>query len=165
MVFQQFDLYPHMTALGNVSLAQVHVLRRSRADADRRSMALLARVGLADKAGQRPATLSGGQQQRVAIARALALDPAVMLFDEPTSALDPEMVGEVLDVMQALAQEGMTMVVVTHEMGFARRVADRVLFLDRGVILEDTPSAQFFERAQTDRARLFLSRVLHHSSG
>lgn len=162
MVFQQFDLYPHMTALGNVSLAQVHVLRRSRAEADRRSMALLARVGLADKAGQRPATLSGGQQQRVAIARALALDPAVMLFDEPTSALDPEMVGEVLDVMQALAQEGMTMVVVTHEMGFARRVADRVLFLDRGVILEDTPSAQFFERAQTDRARLFLSRVLHH---
>ncbi len=162
MVFQQFDLYPHMTALGNVSLAQVHVLRRSRAEADRRSMALLARVGLADKAGQRPATLSGGQQQRVAIARALALDPAVMLFDEPTSALDPEMVGEVLDVMQALAQEGMTMAVVTHEMGFARRVSQRVLFLDRGAILEDTPTAQFFAQPQTDRARLFLSRVLHH---
>ncbi len=162
MVFQQFDLYPHMTALRNVSLAQVHVLRRSRAEADRRSRDLLARVGLADKADQRPAALSGGQQQRVAIARALALDPAVMLFDEPTSALDPEMVGEVLDVMQALAREGMTMAVVTHEMGFARRVSHRVLFLEQGAILEDTPTAQFFERPQTERARLFLSRVLHH---
>ena len=162
MVFQQFDLYPHMTALGNVSLAQVHVLRRSRAEADRRSRALLDRVGLAAQADRRPATLSGGQQQRVAIARALALDPAIMLFDEPTSALDPEMVGEVLDVMQALAQDGMTMVVVTHEMGFARRVADRVLFLDGGVILEDTPRERFFTQPQTERARLFLSRVLHH---
>ena len=162
MVFQQFDLYPHMTALQNVSLAQIHVLRRPRAEADRRSRALLDRVGLADKADSRPATLSGGQQQRVAIARALALDPAVMLFDEPTSALDPEMVGEVLDVMQALAQDGMTMVVVTHEMGFARRVADRVLFLDHGVILEDTPREQFFTSPQTERARLFLSKVLHH---
>ncbi len=162
MVFQQFDLYPHMTALGNVSLAQVHVLRRSRAEADRRSRALLDRVGLAAQADRRPATLSGGQQQRVAIARALALDPAIMLFDEPTSALDPEMVGEVLDVMQALAQDGMTMVVVTHEMGFARRVADRVLFLDGGVILEDTPCERFFTQPQTERARLFLSRVLHH---
>ena len=119
-------------------------------------------MDLADKAGQRPAALSGGQQQRVAIARALALDPAVMLFDEPTSALDPEMVGEVLDVMQELAQEGMTMAVVTHEMGFARRVSDRIIFLDRGTILEDTPTPQFFERAQTERARQFLSRVLHH---
>ena len=162
MVFQQFDLYPHMSALENISLAQRHVLRRSRAEADQRSRALLARVGLADKADSRPAMLSGGQQQRVAIARALALDPAVMLFDEPTSALDPEMVGEVLDVMQALAQDGMTMAVVTHEMGFARRVADRVLFLDQGVILEDTPREQFFTAPQTARARVFLSKVLHH---
>ena len=162
MVFQHFDLYPHMSALANVSLAQVHVLRRSRAEADARSRALLARVGLADKAESRPATLSGGQQQRVAIARALAMDPAIMLFDEPTSALDPEMVGEVLDVMQGLAQEGMTMIVVTHEMGFARRVSHRVLFLDQGVILEDTPSEAFFAQPRTERARTFLSKVLQH---
>jgi glutamate/aspartate transport system ATP-binding protein len=162
MVFQHFDLYPHMSALANVSLAQIHVLRRSRAEADARSRDLLARVGLADKAESRPAMLSGGQQQRVAIARALAMDPAIMLFDEPTSALDPEMVGEVLDVMQTLAQEGMTMMVVTHEMGFARRVSHRVLFLDRGALLEDTPTEEFFTGPRTERARVFLSKVLHH---
>ncbi len=162
MVFQSFDLYPHMTALANVSLAQVHVLRRTRAEADRRSAELLARVGLGNKLGSRPADLSGGQQQRVSIARALALDPRAMLFDEPTSALDPEMVGEVLEVMQALAVGGMTMMVVTHEMGFARRVADRVLFMDAGRILEDTPTAEFFAEPQTERARVFLSKVLTH---
>ncbi len=162
MVFQHFELYPHMSALANVSLAQVHVLRRSRAEADRRSAELLARVGLAERAHARPAQLSGGQQQRVAIARALALSPALMLFDEPTSALDPEMVVEVLDVMRELAGEGMTMVVVTHEMGFARRVADRVVFLDAGRILEDTPSAAFFAQPRTERAQLFLSKVLAH---
>lgn len=162
MVFQHFELYPHMSALGNVSLAQVHVLKRPRAEADARSAALLARVGLAEKVDSRPAELSGGQQQRVAIARALAMDPAIMLFDEPTSALDPEMVNEVLDVMQALAQDGMTMIVVTHEMGFAGRVAHRVLFMDQGRIVEDTPKAAFFAEPRTERARLFLSKVLHH---
>ena len=162
MVFQHFELYPHMTALQNVSLAPIHVLKRSRAEADRRSAELLARVGLADKLGSRPAQLSGGQQQRVAIARALAMDPALMLFDEPTSALDPEMVSEVLDVMAALARDGMTMLVVTHEMGFARRAASRVLFLDGGAILEDTPSEAFFTAPKTERARLFLSKVLSH---
>jgi glutamate/aspartate transport system ATP-binding protein len=162
MVFQHFDLYPHMSALQNVSLAQIHVLRRPRAEADRRSAELLARVGLADRTASRPAQLSGGQQQRVAIARALAMDPKLMLFDEPTSALDPEMVGEVLDVMQSLAQGGMTMVVVTHEMGFARRVADRVLFLDHGEILEDSPKELFFTAPRTERARQFLSKVLSH---
>ncbi len=162
MVFQQFDLYPHMTVLQNICLAPVHVLKRSRAEAEAGAMALLRRVGLPDKAQSRPATLSGGQQQRVAIARALAMDPAVMLFDEPTSALDPEMVSEVLDVMQSLAQDGMTMMVVTHEMGFARRVADRVLFLDRGRVLEDTPRDSFFTRPATPRAQQFLSKVLNH---
>ena len=162
MVFQHFELYPHMTALQNVSLAPIHVLKRSRAEADRRSAELLARVGLSDKLGSRPAQLSGGQQQRVAIARALAMDPALMLFDEPTSALDPEMVSEVLDVMAALARDGMTMLVVTHEMGFARRAASRVLFLDGGAILEDTPSEAFFTAPKTERARLFLSKVLSH---
>ena len=162
MVFQHFELYPHMTALQNVSLAQIHVLRRSRADADARSRALLERVGLADKLASRPAELSGGQQQRVAIARALAMDPKLMLFDEPTSALDPEMVSEVLDVMQALATDGMTMVVVTHEMGFARRVANRVLFLDKGEILEDSPCEKFFAAPDSERARQFLSKVLAH---
>jgi ABC-type polar amino acid transport system ATPase subunit len=162
MVFQHFELYPHMTALQNVSLAPVHVLKRSRVEADRRSVALLARVGLADKHDSRPGQLSGGQQQRVAIARALAMDPAIMLFDEPTSALDPEMVREVLDVMRALAADGMTMVVVTHEMGFARGVANRVLFLDQGRILEDTPTEDFFAEPKTERARLFLSKVLQH---
>ena len=162
MVFQHFELYPQMTALENVSLAQVHVLKRTRAEAARRAADLLARVGLGDKLESRPAQLSGGQQQRVAIARALAMDPKLMLFDEPTSALDPEMVSEVLDVMQALAQDGMTMMVVTHEMGFARRVADRVLFLDHGEILEDTPTEVFFAEPRTERARLFLSKVLAH---
>ncbi len=160
MVFQSFDLYPHMDVLANVSLAQVHALGRSRAEADERSAALLRRVGLADHIRARPAQLSGGQQQRVCIARALALDPAAMLFDEPTSALDPERVGEVMDVMRALAEGGMTMLVVTHEMAFARQVANRVLFMDQGRILEDTPSAAFFDTPRTDRARLFLARVL-----
>jgi glutamate/aspartate transport system ATP-binding protein len=162
MVFQHFELYPHMTAQQNVSLAQVHVLKRRQAEADRRSAALLARVGLADKLDSRPAQMSGGQQQRVAIARALAMDPKIMLFDEPTSALDPEMVSEVLDVMRALARDGMTMVVVTHEMGFARGVAHRVLFLDQGRILEDTPTEAFFAEPRTERARQFLSKVLQH---
>ncbi|WP_026349854.1 amino acid ABC transporter ATP-binding protein [Bordetella sp. FB-8] len=162
MVFQHFELYPHMSALANVNLAQVHVLKRSRAQASEISTRLLNRVGLADKLHSRPGQLSGGQQQRVSIARALAMNPKAMLFDEPTSALDPEMVNEVLDVMQALAQEGMTMVVVTHEMGFARRVADRVLFMDAGQILEDTAKAQFFNEPATERARQFLSKVLTH---
>ena len=162
MVFQSFELYPHMTALQNVSLAQIHVLKRSRPEADARSEQLLARVGLATKLSDHPDQLSGGQQQRVSIARALAMDPKAMLFDEPTSALDPEMINEVLEVMQALALEGMTMMVVTHEMGFAQRVADRVLFMDNGEILEDTPKAQFFGGPSTDRARQFLAKVLSH---
>jgi glutamate/aspartate transport system ATP-binding protein len=162
MVFQNFELYPHMTALQNVSLAQIHVLKRSRAEADAKSEQLLKRVGLDDKLTSRPDQLSGGQQQRVSIARALAMDPQAMLFDEPTSALDPEMVSEVLEVMQALALDGMTMMVVTHEMGFAQRVADRVLFMDGGAILEDTPKAAFFAEPSTDRARQFLAKVLHH---
>jgi glutamate/aspartate transport system ATP-binding protein len=161
-VFQHFELYPQMTARQNVSLAQVHVLKRPRAEADSRSADLLSRVGLADKLDSRPAQLSGGQQQRVAIARALAMDPKIMLFDEPTSALDPEMVSEVLDVMRALARDGMTMVVVTHEMGFARGVAHRVLFLDQGRILEDTPTETFFAQPRTERAQQFLSKVLQH---
>jgi len=162
MVFQNFELYPHMTALENVSLAQIHVLRRSRAEADRRSEQLLVRVGLADKLASRPDELSGGQQQRVSIARALAMDPKAMLFDEPTSALDPEMVNEVLEVMQALALDGMTMMVVTHEMGFAQRVAERVLFMDHGEILEDVAKAEFFAAPRTERARQFLANVLSH---
>jgi glutamate/aspartate transport system ATP-binding protein len=162
MVFQNFELYPHMTALQNVSLAQIHVLRRSRAEANAQSEQLLARVGLSSLLSRRPAELSGGQQQRVSIARALAMNPMAMLFDEPTSALDPEMINEVLEVMQALALGGMTMIVVTHEMGFAQRVADRVLFLDHGEILEDTPKAQFFAGASTERARQFLAKVLSH---
>jgi glutamate/aspartate transport system ATP-binding protein len=162
MVFQNFELYPHMTALQNVSLAQIHVLKRSRAEADARSEMLLKRVGLGNKLASRPSELSGGQQQRVSISRALAMDPRAMLFDEPTSALDPEMINEVLEVMQALALEGMTMIVVTHEMGFAQRVADRVLFMDGGEILEDTPKAQFFSTPATDRAKQFLTKVLTH---
>jgi glutamate/aspartate transport system ATP-binding protein len=162
MVFQNFELYPHMTALQNVSLAQIHVLKRSRAEADAQSERLLARVGLSAKLFARPSELSGGQQQRVSIARALAMNPMAMLFDEPTSALDPEMINEVLEVMQSLATGGMTMIVVTHEMGFAQRVADRVLFLDHGEILEDTPKAQFFAGPSTERARQFLAKVLSH---
>jgi glutamate/aspartate transport system ATP-binding protein len=162
MVFQNFELYPHMTALQNVSLAQIHVLKRSRQEADARSEKILSRVGLGDKLASRPSQLSGGQQQRVSIARALALDPKAMLFDEPTSALDPEMINEVLEVMQELALEGMTMVVVTHEMGFAQRVADRVLFMDRGEIVEDTPKQQFFRAPASERAKQFLRQVLTH---
>lgn len=162
MVFQSFELYPHMTALENVSLAQIHVLKRSRSEADARSEKILARVGLGNKLASRPSQLSGGQQQRVGIARALAMDPAAMLFDEPTSALDPEMINEVLEVMQELALEGMTMMVVTHEMGFAQRVANRVLFMDGGEILEDTPKAQFFTAPATERAKQFLTKVLTH---
>jgi glutamate/aspartate transport system ATP-binding protein len=162
MVFQNFELYPHMTALQNVSLAQIHVLKRSRAEADARSEQLLARVGLGNKLSSRPGQLSGGQQQRVSIARALAMDPKAMLFDEPTSALDPEMVNEVLEVMQTLANDGMTMMVVTHEMGFAKRVAERVLFMDGGEILEDSPKDQFFAAPSTERARQFLTKVLSH---
>ena len=162
MVFQSFELYPHMTALENVSLAQIHVLKRSRTEADARSEKILARVGLGNKMTSRPSELSGGQQQRVGIARALAMDPAAMLFDEPTSALDPEMINEVLEVMQELALEGMTMMVVTHEMGFAQRVADRVLFMDGGEIIEDTRKAQFFTAPGTERAKQFLTKVLTH---
>jgi glutamate/aspartate transport system ATP-binding protein len=162
MVFQNFELFPHHTVLENVDLAQVKVLRRDRAAATARSMALLERVGLADRARRYPAELSGGQQQRVAIARALAMDPIAMLFDEPTSALDPEMISEVLDVMVRLADEGMTMMVVTHEMAFARRVADRVVFMDGGRIVEDRDTDEFFTEPESERAREFLSRILHH---
>jgi glutamate/aspartate transport system ATP-binding protein len=162
MVFQNFELYPHMTVLQNITLAQIHVLGRPRAEADARALQLLERVGLTDKRDAYPHKLSGGQQQRVSIARALALDPDAMLFDEPTSALDPEMVSEVLDVMRGLARDGMTMMVVTHEMGFARSVANRVVFMDQGEIVEDTPSQQFFTAPRSERARQFLAKVLHH---
>jgi ABC-type polar amino acid transport system ATPase subunit len=162
MVFQHFELYPHMSALDNIVLAQVHALKRKRSEAEARARQLLARVGLGDRADARPSNLSGGQQQRVAIARALALDPKAMLFDEPTSALDPEMISEVLDVMIELAGDGMTMAVVTHEMGFAHRVADRVIFMDGGAIVEDAPKDQFFSAARSPRAREFLSKILAH---
>jgi glutamate/aspartate transport system ATP-binding protein len=162
MVFQSFELFPHRTVIDNLDLAQVEVLRRTRAAATERSMRLLERVGLADQAGKYPSALSGGQQQRVAIARALAMDPVAMLFDEPTSALDPEMINEVLDVMVGLADEGMTMMVVTHEMAFARRVADRIIFMDGGRIVEDRETDAFFTEPHTERAREFLSRILHH---
>jgi len=162
MVFQHFELYPHMSALENIMLAQVHALGRSRSEAEARARKLLARVGLSDKADARPVHLSGGQQQRVAIARALALDPQAMLFDEPTSALDPEMISDVLDVMVELATDGMTMLVVTHEMGFARRVADRIVFMDQGVIVEETPKAEFFAAPRTKRAQEFLSKIMAH---
>jgi glutamate/aspartate transport system ATP-binding protein len=162
MVFQLFELYPHMNALDNICLAPEKVLRQRRDVAEAKAMALLNRVGLADCARKYPSQLSGGQQQRVAIARALAMDPIAMLFDEPTSALDPEMINEVLDVMVGLASEGMTMIVVTHEMGFARKVADRVVFMDDGSILEDGPTAAFFAAPTTERARQFLSKILTH---
>ncbi len=162
MVFQSFELFPHMSVLANITLPQMKILGRPRAEADAKANQLLARMGLAAHGTKYPSQLSGGQQQRVAIARALAMDPEAILFDEPTSALDPEMINEVLDVMVSLAQEGMTMVVVTHEMGFARRVADRVVFMDAGAILEDTPKDQFFTAPRTERARLFLSRILQH---
>jgi polar amino acid transport system ATP-binding protein len=160
MVFQHFNLFPHKTVLENVTLAQRVVRKRKPAEAAERAMKLLTKVGIAEKANEYPSRLSGGQQQRVAIARALAMDPKVMLFDEPTSALDPEMVGEVLDVMKQLAREGMTMAVVTHEMGFAREVANRVLFMDFGRILEDASPAAFFTAPQDPRAQTFLKQVL-----
>ena len=160
MVFQRFNLFPHMTALENIMLAPLKVKKVSKTDAEKKARELLERVGLADKADNYPSQLSGGQQQRVAIARALAMEPKVMLFDEPTSALDPEMVGEVLDVMRSLAKDGMTMAIVTHEMGFAREVADRVLFIDGGGILEQGTPAQIFEHPQQERTQSFLSKVL-----
>ncbi|WP_148716933.1 amino acid ABC transporter ATP-binding protein [Chitinolyticbacter meiyuanensis] len=159
-VFQHFNLYPHLSVLDNITLAPIQVKKLSRAAAEERAIALLTKVGLAHKKDAYPANLSGGQQQRVAIARGLAMEPKVMLFDEPTSALDPEMIGEVLKVMQDLAESGMTMMVVTHEMGFAREVADRVLFLDHGEILEDTTPEAFFSNPRHDRARQFLKQVL-----
>lgn len=162
MVFQQFNLFPHMTALENVCVAQRKVLKRSADEAATIAHGLLARVGLVGKDDAFPAQLSGGQQQRVAIARALAMNPDVMLFDEATSALDPELVGEVLQVMQSLAQEGMTMLVVTHEMGFAKGVADRVVFMDAGVIVEQGPPSQVISAPVEERTRAFLSRVLNH---
>lgn len=162
MVFQHFELYPHLSVLENITLAQRQVLKRSKTEADERGRALLARVGLAEKEKQMPADLSGGQQQRVAIARALALDPKAMLFDEPTSALDPEMIHEVLAVMSELAAEGMTMMVVTHEMGFARRVANRVVFMDEGRIVEDVETEAFFTAPESERGRDFLSKILNH---
>jgi glutamate/aspartate transport system ATP-binding protein len=162
MVFQSFELFPHRSVLDNLNLGQTDVLKRDRRSATERSMVLLDRVGLRDQAAKFPGELSGGQQQRVAIARALAMDPIAMLFDEPTSALDPEMISEVLDVMVSLAEEGMTMVVVTHEMAFASEVADRVLFMDAGRIVEDRETAAFFTEPATERAREFLSKILHH---
>ena len=162
MVFQHFELFPHMSVTENLNLAQVRVLGRRVEEATQKSMALLTRVGMEAHAHKFPGQLSGGQQQRVAIARALAMDPIAMLFDEPTSALDPEMINEVLDVMVALAKEGMTMMVVTHEMGFARKVADRVIFMDRGEIVEDAAKEDFFGKPRSERAQLFLSKILHH---
>ena len=160
MVFQQFNLFPHLKVIDNITLAPTLVKKVPKEEAEKRALELLERVGLRDKAYVYPASLSGGQKQRVAIARALAMDPEIMLFDEPTSALDPEMVGEVLDVMKELAREGMTMVIVTHEMGFAREVASRVLFIDQGVIMESGTPKEVFEETKTERARDFLSKVL-----
>ena len=162
MVFQSFNLFPHLTALQNITLAPMRVRRYSRAEADAVGMKLLERVGIPEQAHKYPAQLSGGQQQRVAIARALAMNPKIMLFDEPTSALDPEMISEVLDVMQSLARDtGMTMICVTHEMGFARAVADRMVFFDQGLIVEEGPPRQIFEAPTHDRTRQFLSQILH----
>ncbi|MDA0634922.1 amino acid ABC transporter ATP-binding protein [Nonomuraea sp. MCN248] len=161
MVFQQFNLFPHMTALQNVMIAQQRVLKRGKKEAEAVARENLRKVGVGEKCDSFPGQLSGGQQQRVAIARALAMDPSLMLFDEPTSALDPELVGDVLAVMRQLAEEGMTMLVVTHEMGFARQVADRVVFMDGGVIVEDGPPAQVIGDPQHERTRTFLERVLH----
>ncbi|MEN9223883.1 MAG: amino acid ABC transporter ATP-binding protein [Thermostichus sp. HHBFW_bins_43] len=162
MVFQQFNLFPHLTVLQNVTLGPIHVKKMKKAAATERAMELLNRVGIAEQAEKYPGQLSGGQQQRVAIARALAMSPAVMLFDEPTSALDPEMIKEVLDVMRELAQSGMTMVCVTHEMGFAREVADRIIFFDRGKIVEENTPQEFFNNPKEERSRLFLSQILSH---
>ncbi|ANE76549.1 amino acid ABC transporter ATP-binding protein [Dickeya solani] len=161
MVFQHFELFPHLSIVDNLTLAQVKVLKRDKEAAREKGLKLLARVGLSAHANKYPGQLSGGQQQRVAIARALCMDPVAMLFDEPTSALDPEMINEVLDVMVELAQEGMTMMVVTHEMGFARKVAHRVIFMDEGKIIEDTRKEDFFSNPQSDRAKDFLAKILH----
>lgn len=160
MVFQAFNLFPHKTVLENLTLAQIVVRKRSKEEAVEKAKVLLSKVGLADKAGAYPTRLSGGQQQRVAIARSLAMDPKLMLFDEPTSALDPEMIGEVLDVMKDLARDGMTMAVVTHEMGFAREVADRVVFMDHGAVVEQGTPEHFFTNPTHERARQFLSQIL-----
>lgn len=162
MVFQHFNLYPHKTVLENITLAPVKVLGVSRKEAEETAMFYLHKVGIPEKAKSYPSQLSGGQQQRVAIARGLAMKPKIMLFDEPTSALDPEMIGEVLDVMRDLAREGMTMVVVTHEMGFAREVGSSVIFMDQGRIMEQAPPSEFFANPREERARTFLSRLLHH---
>jgi len=162
MVFQHFELFPHLTVRQNLSLAQVKVLGRSQSEADARGLKYLDRVGLAAHKDKFPGQLSGGQQQRVAIARALSMDPICMLFDEPTSALDPEMINEVLDVMVALAKDGMTMMVVTHEMGFANKVANRVIFMDSGKIVEDASKADFFGKPRSERAQQFLAKILHH---
>ena len=162
MVFQNFELFPHMSVTQNLTLGQVKVLGRRKAESSEKGMKLLDRVGLKAHAHKYPGELSGGQQQRVAIARALAMDPIAMLFDEPTSALDPEMIKEVLDVMVALAKEGMTMMVVTHEMGFARQVASRVIFMDQGEIVEDASTTDFFAKPRSERAQLFLSKILAH---
>ncbi|WP_338562131.1 amino acid ABC transporter ATP-binding protein [Erwinia sp. E_sp_B04_7] len=161
MVFQHFELFPHLTIVENLTLAQVKVLKRDKEEARKKGLKLLERVGLSAHANKHPGQLSGGQQQRVAIARALCMDPIAMLFDEPTSALDPEMINEVLDVMVELANEGMTMMVVTHEMGFARKVANRVIFMDEGKIVEDSPKDDFFTNPQSDRAKDFLAKILH----
>jgi len=162
MVFQHFELFPHLSVTENLTLAQIKVLNRPKDEALKRGLKMLDRVGLSAHKDKFPGQLSGGQQQRVAIARALSMDPIVMLFDEPTSALDPEMVGEVLDVMVGLAQEGMTMMCVTHEMGFARKVAHRVIFMDRGQIVEDATKDDFFGKPRSERAQVFLSKILHH---
>ena len=162
MVFQNFELYPHMNVLKNISLSQIKVLKRSEDEANEKSMQLLERVGLKEQYKKFPSQLSGGQQQRVAIARALAMDPIAMLFDEPTSALDPEMINEVLDVMIELAQDGMTMAVVTHEMGFAKKVADKILFMDEGRIEETADKMNFFDNPKSERTKLFLSKILTH---
>ncbi|TDC57056.1 amino acid ABC transporter ATP-binding protein [Jiangella ureilytica] len=162
MVFQAFNLFAHKTVLQNVTLGPIKAKGLKKSEADKAAMELLDRVGVADQAGKLPAQLSGGQQQRVAIARALAMQPKVMLFDEPTSALDPEMINEVLDVMTGLARDGMTMIVITHEMGFARRAANRVIFMDAGSIVEEATPEEFFTNAQSDRARDFLSKILTH---
>ncbi len=162
MVFQQFNLFNHKNVLENVTMGPIHVQKKSRKEAEEIAKNLLAKVGLPEKASVYPSKLSGGQQQRVAIARALAMHPQVMLFDEPTSALDPEMIAEVLEVMKGLARDGMTMIVVTHEMGFAREVADRVVFMDDGMILEEATPKEFFSNPQNERAQLFLSKILNH---
>ncbi len=162
MVFQHFNLYPHKTVLDNITIAPTMVLKQSKEEVEKTARYYLEKVGIPDKAGSYPSQLSGGQQQRVAIARGLAMKPEIMLFDEPTSALDPEMIGEVLDVMKSLAKEGMTMVVVTHEMGFAKEVADRIIFMDQGRILEVGKPADFYTNPKEERARVFLSRILNH---